>query len=104
MGGIIDKERQRVEEVEYLTPENTIGLCQIDSELPSECVAKFDVRRLRRLLLAYEDEFRGESAAYLGVKERTDMDGYVLVLQPESSSTTCVGLASLVSDNRGDDR
>lgn len=94
--GIVEKEQTRIEQIEEITPDKTVGICEVDTNQPCEAPAGFDPRRIRRALLAFEDEWPTADRVHVDVKERTDGNGHVLVLQPQPSTHTTLGLASLV--------
>lgn len=112
MSGLVEKQRLVLDDdqIQSVVPDGTVGILEAPDDsitgITANPEALFQVRHLRRLLIAYEEQFRGTTdAAYVTVRELEDEDHdrtqTVLTLQQSSDATEAVGLASL--DNRGDD-
>lgn len=91
MAGYVDQEY--VDSVDVLTNDNTIGL--LDDTLGDvESEGLFDIGRLRRALLAYEDEMRRPATVDVSVVE-TDEGRRCLALQDGENASQVILLADL---------
>lgn len=97
--GIVDREISRVERIDSVSPDNTVGIATLDVDAPAEAEGPFDLRRVRRALIAYEEECCGERDVYLGIKDRDDGKGQVLVLQSRAASLQTVVVAGRADDS-----
>lgn len=99
MPGYVDQEY--IDDVEQLTNDNTIGL--LDDVLGDvESEACFDVGRLRRALLAYEEEMGKSRTVGVSVFE-TDEGLQALALQNGENASQVVLLAGRARSDGGDD-
>lgn len=90
---LVDTERVvSPDEVEAITGDKTIGRIQTSADDQLDGGTLFSVRRLRRLLLAYEDEFDTDDV-YLSFEETETASGPVLVLKEHETDTRAVALA-----------
>jgi hypothetical protein len=112
MSELIEKKRLVLDDdaIESAVPDQTIGTLEVADDSLTGMEARpdgfFQVRHLRRLLIAYEEQFRGTTeTAYVAVRELEydDHDGSqtVLTLQQSPNATAAVGLAA--AENGGDD-
>ena len=98
MTGYVDEEEVHcVEDIESLTGDNTVGrihLLRSEDPLPGDI--RVHLGRLRRALLAYEEDF-DDRFAYVTIAETTEEDAEdtqtVLAFHESSEAATGIGLA-----------
>lgn len=105
--GYIDQEH--VGKVESITGDNTIGVVHYDLDEPEDHDIVVDIQRLRRLLIAYEEEIGGDAHPRVSIRELEFEDGgssTVLALRSSESEGAAreAVLAEVVSAGGGDDQ